>query len=461
LANHNSAVRLARCFCRGELIVPSNPEIVLHLFIQLAVIVALCRVVGLLIRPLGQTQVLGDMVAGVLLGPSLLGLIAPGIKQWLFPTTLTLVSGTATMTVQHPSTFVLYSLGQIGLVLYMFTVGLEFNTSLISKHLAQASRISISGIVAPLILGAGLGFSLSTNKGLFGPTVSDWQAALFVASAVSITAFPVLARIIRETGMIRTKLGTIVLGAAATDDAVAWCLLAVVLAAASNSPVVAALAIGGGVVYAVFQIVFGRRIWRLFDFDTKSHPSVPLGAFAILVMLVLIFATITDGVGIHSIFGAFIGGVVMPRGRFVQESLRSIEPLTTVLLVPIFFVYSGLNTQMALLTTRELVGTTIVVLVISFVAKAGACFVASRLSGSSWRESASIGVLMNARGAMELILINIGLDRGIITPALFTIFVLMTIITTVVATPLFKLIYRPERLVDGGSVLRESAPLTE
>lgn len=427
---------------------PSSSEITLHLFIQLAIIIAVCRGVGMILRPLGQTQVLGDMIAGVLLGPSLLGLVAPGIKTWLFPTTLTLVSGATTLTVPHPSTLLLYSLGQLGLVLYMFTVGLEFNTSLVTKHLAHAGRISLSGIIAPLILGATLGYVLSTNTHLFGPAVTNWQAALFVASAISITAFPVLARIIRETGMTRTRIGTLVLGAAATDDAVAWCLLAIVLAAASNSPLIGALAIGGGVAYALFQIGIGRRLWRVFDFDTKRHQRTPQGALAILVMLVLAFAAFTDGVGIHSIFGAFVAGAVMPRGRFVDDSLRSFEPLTTVLLAPIFFVYSGLNTQIALLTTPELLGTAAAVLVISFVAKAGACLLASRASGAGWRESASIGVLMNARGAMELILINIGLDRGIITPSLFTIFVLMTIVTTIIATPLFKLLYRPDAASD-------------
>jgi Kef-type K+ transport system membrane component KefB len=424
--------------------VPGISEMTLHLFIQLAIIIAICRGVGWLLRPLGQTQVLGDMVAGVLLGPSLLGLVAPQIKQWLFPTTLTLTSGAATITIPHPSMMLLYSLGQLGLVLYMFTVGLEFNTTMIGKHLAQAGRVSVAGIVAPLILGGALGYYLSTNQSLFGPNVSNWQAALFVASAISITAFPVLARIIRETGITKTKLGTLVLGAAATNDAVAWCLLAIVLAAASNSPLIATLAIGGGVAYAVAQITIGRRLWRVFDFDTKRYPRVPLGALAALIMLVLLFASFTDGVGIHAIFGAFIAGAVMPRGRFVDETLRSIEPLTTVLLVPIFFVYSGLNTQIALLTTPSLLGTTLAVLAISFIAKGGACLLASRAGGASWRESTSIGVLMNARGAMELILINIGLDRGLISPALFTIFVLMTIVTTFIATPLFKLIYRPD-----------------
>jgi Kef-type K+ transport system membrane component KefB len=424
--------------------VPSSSEITLHLFIQLAIIIAVCRGVGLLLRPLGQTQVLGDMVAGVLLGPSLLGLVAPGIKSWLFPTTLTLTSGATTLTVPHPSTLLLYSLGQLGLVLYMFTVGLEFNPSLVTKNLAYVGRVSLSGIIAPLILGAVLGDVLSTNRGLFGPAITPWQAALFVASAVSITAFPVLARIIRETGMMRTRLGALVLGAAATNDAVAWCLLALVLAAAGNSPLIGGLAIAGGAAYALFQIGIGRRLWRAFDVDTERAPRASLGGLATLVMLVLAFAAFTDGVGIHSIFGAFVAGAVMPRGRFVDDTLRSLEPLTTVLLAPIFFVYSGLNTQVALLTSPALLGTAAAVLVVSFVAKAGACLLTSRAGGASWRESASIGVLMNARGAMELILINIGLDRGIITPALFTVFVVMTIVTTIIATPLFKLIYRPE-----------------
>lgn len=422
---------------------PTNFDLAVHLFIQLAVILAVCRVSGFLFRYLGQTQVVSEMIAGVLLGPSLFGLIAPSVQQFLFPLKLT-ISGTTT-TIVHPSMTILYALSQIGLVLYMFLIGLQFNTKHISEHFKYAATISLSGVIPPMLIGGALGVAVARNNDLFLNHIALWQAALFLGSAMSITAFPMLARIIYENGIADTKIGTLAIGAAAFDDAAAWSLLAIVLATTKNSPAIALLAIGGGIAYALAMVFFGRRLFRRFFRVNPQDNSVPIETFSVLLLVLMLCAWFTDAVGIYSIFGSFIAGTVMPRGRFAEESRGLLEYLTVSFLLPIFFVYSGLNTQIKLLLQPSVFGMAVFIVAIAFISKGGGCFLATRLGGASWREAAVVGVLMNARGLMELILINIGLDKGLISPALFTILVLMATLTTVAASPLFNLLYGQKR----------------
>ncbi|MBO3460488.1 cation:proton antiporter [Aetokthonos hydrillicola Thurmond2011] len=420
---------------------PSNQELAMRLFLQLVVILGVSRGAGLLLRYLGQTQVVSEMIAGVLLGPSFFGLIAPSLQKSLFPTSLTLTFDGARTSITHPSMTILFALSQLGLVLYMFIIGLQLNTALLSKHLKQASTLSISGILTPMLFGGTLGFILSHDIRLFPANIAPWQAALFMASAMLITAFPMLARIIYESGIANTKIGTLTLCAAAVDDSVAWILVAIVLATAKNSPAIAVLAIGGGIVFTVTMLFFGRPIFRLFD-----HPNIKNNTRRILSVLFLILmlgAWFTDVIGIYSIFGAFMVGAVMPRGQFANEVCRLIEDLDAALLLPIFFVYSGLNTQIGLLVEPSLLWVTVITITIAFVSKGGACSLATFLGGGgNFREAAMIGALMNARGLIELILTNIGLENHLISPTLFTILVLMAIVTTVAASPLFKLFYR-------------------
>lgn len=420
---------------------PSSLDLSTHLFLELAVILIVCHAVAFLLRPLGQTLVVGEMLAGVLLGPSFLGAIAPAWKDWLFPSKLTLVVGASSIQIVHPSMEILYVLGQLGLILYMFLIGLEFNTTLISKHVRKTGAISGVGIVVPVILGGTFGVALSRTPHLFGPTIQPWQAGIFLAAAMAITAFPVLARIIYDLGLTQTTVGTIALGAAATDDVTAWCLLAVVLATVSNSPVTVVLALGGGLAYAWFMFVIGRRLFARFELMTTTRAGLPSSLLLLVALILLVSAVFTDNVGIHSIFGAFVLGTVMPRGRSAAEVQRAIEPLAVTVLLPVFFAYSGLNTNVQTLADSMLLRVAGAVVVVAFVAKGGACFLASWSSGTGFRTAAALGALMNARGLMELILINIALDRGIITSSLFTILVLMTIVTTMVAAPTFRLIY--------------------
>jgi len=348
---------------------PTNFDLVTHLFIQLAVILAVSRIAGSLFRYLGQTQVVSEMIAGVLLGPSFFGVIAPNLQQFLFPLTLT-ISGTTT-TIGHPSMTILYALSQIGLVLYMFLIGLEFNTKHISDNFKYAGIISLSGITFPMLAGGLVGVALAGNNNLFLNHIAPWQAALFLGSATSITAFPMLARIIHENGIANTKIGSLTIGAAAFDDAAAWSLLAIVLATTKNSPIIALSAIGGGIVYALAMILFGRQLFQRFFRINRQHNSVPIETLSMLLLVLMLCAWFTDFVGIYSIFGSFIAGTVMPRGQFADKSRQLLEYLTVSFLLPIFFVYSGLNTQIKLLLNPSVFGIAVLIVAVAFISKGG------------------------------------------------------------------------------------------
>jgi len=382
------------------------------------------------------------MVAGVLLGPSLLGIIAPDWQRWLFPQTLTLTTAHGTQTIAHPSLGILYVLGQLGLVCYMFLIGLDLDTGLLRPHLARVGGISLSSIGLPLVLGGILGYALGIHRTFFPGGVARWQTALFLGCALSVTAFPVLARIIDDLGVARTRVGILALAAAAACDAAAWTLLAVIIAGANHSAMTAALAIGGGALYALLVMTAGRSLFRRLSSSAVVRSGVTSEALAWIIILLMLCAWYTDTVGIYSAFGAFLLGVAVPRGAFSDECRRLLESPVVVLLLPIYFVYSGLNTRVTLVTGGGVAGVAALILLAAFVTKGGGCVLASRLGGLTWREAASLGALMNARGVMELAAINIGLQKGLITPTLFTILVVMTIVTTLSAAPLFQLCYR-------------------
>jgi len=405
----------------------SNFDLVLKLFFQLAVILAVCRIVGMVGSRLGQAHVVSEMVAGVMLGPSLLGLVAPDLQAWIFPK--------ACMPV-------LYAISQVGLVLYMFMIGLEFDIGLILGQVRGALFVSWTGIAVPLVLGGTAAVVLRDRADLFASHVTLACAALYLGAAMSITAFPVLARIIHEKGIARTRLGTLALAAGASDDALAWCLLAVVLAQLAGTPATAALTIVGGAAYVAFMLTIGRRLLaplgRRVERDGKLTPAIMATALTVLMLS----AWVTDAIGIYAVFGAFVAGIAMPRGRFVEEVTANVDLLTTTFFVPVFFVYSGLNTSIGLLSSPAVWTIALALLGIAIAGKGLACMAAARAAGEAWREAVTIGVLMNARGLMELIILNIGLERGIITPTLFTIMVIMAIATTLMTSPIFELVYR-------------------
>jgi Kef-type K+ transport system membrane component KefB len=360
----------------------SNAQLAIQFFVQLAIILLACKAIGGLMPRIGQPKVIGEMIAGILLGPSLLGLFAPAAQAALFP---------------HASLGVLSVMSQIGLVLYMFVVGMHLHTNFIRQAYRGAILISLTGVVAPFLLGAALASFLWAAGGFFTPNVSNSQGMVYLGAAMSVTAFPVLARIIQERGIGGTALGTLALAAGSIDDMVAWILLGIVLTSVDHS----------------FDIV---------RFVTS-----------------------------HAVFVAFVVGALMPRGKITELLTRRIEPLASIVLVPVFFAYSGLSTQLTLLWSTELLWLSLVVILVASAGKAVGCWGAARLAGRPNREALAIGALMNARGLMELIMLNIGLRRGLITPTLFTVMVVMTLVTTMAAGPLFEWAWRGHSEVADGA----------
>jgi Kef-type K+ transport system membrane component KefB len=391
-----------------------------HLFLQLGVILAACRVCGAAMRLVGQPAIIGEMVAGILLGPSLLGAIAPGLSALLFPAA---------------SKPVLFDIAQLGLALYMFVVGLEFRIDLLKSRLKSAAAISISGMVAPFLLGAGISLWLVGLGGFYPEGVSSNMAAVFTGAAMCVTAFPMLARIIKERGLSGTPAGTLALTCGSVDDVAAWILLAGVVGAASGNSLLIVGTVSGAAAYlGLCRIVLPR----LFRKDPESLTALSQGLGLLLVLLVA-GAWFTDQIRLYAVFGAFILGVFVPRGRLSTYAIEKITPLTVLLLLPVFFTYSGLNTRIDLLDSgRDWIVAAVVILA-AVAGKMGACYAASRLCGESHNDSLAVASLMNARGLMELIMLNIGLQAGILTERLFAVMVIMAVATTLMTAPFFEM----------------------
>ena len=415
----------------------NNLHLAVQFFLQLAVILLFCRTVGAIAARFGQPQVVAEMIAGVLLGPSLFGLLAPDAQAWLFPWDKT----------QHArdTQSYLFPASQLGLALYMFIVGMEFRVDIIQRRLRSSIAVSSAGMIAPFVLGAGLGWIFFHHTRLFPARTSLMEAMLFLGASMCITAFPMLARIIHFKKLNGTTMGTVAIGAGAIDDATAWCLLAVVLASFDKDWSHAITNIGGGVVYVAIALLLVRPVLaRLERFMVKDDALTEAGLVVGLALMAL-GAWFTDLIGLHAVFGAFVMGAAMPRKTMARELITRIQPLTVALLLPLFFTYSGLNTKIGLLNTGYLWLVCGAVLVAAVLGKGVACWLAARATGISNREALGIGTLMNARGLMELIIINIGLQRGVISEELFATLVIMAVITTLMASPIF------ERLVGTGT----------
>jgi len=403
----------------------STFQISVQFFLQLAVILCVCRIVGWMAVRVGQPQVVGEMIAGVVMGPSVFGALAPGWQAALFP----------------PETKpVIFAVCQVGLVVYMFLIGVEFDIGLIRKRMKSAAAVSISGIAAPFVLGAGAAYFLAPHWPLFSPKTEIWEGMMFMGAAMAITAFPMLARIIHERGLTGTSLGTLALAAGSIDDAAAWCVLAVVLASFAGDPSVAVIAIGGGLAYVVVVRVAGAPLLRVMAKRCEAAGEMSHGMLGATLALVMLGAWFTDIIGIYAVFGAFILGVAVPKGFFADALHQNLGKMTTAFLLPLFFIYSGLNTKIGLIVAPELLGVTLLLLVLAIAGKGVACAAAAWWTGEPKREALAIGALMNARGLMELIILNIGLERGVITPTLFTMMVVMAVVTTLMATPIFNLV---------------------
>ncbi len=405
----------------------TTSQLSIHFFGQAALIVFTCQLVGRLAQRIGQPQVVGEMIAGVMLGPSLFGLLLPQVQQAVFPK--------ATMGA-------LYVLAQFGVGLYMFLVGTEFRADQFRARARSAAAVSAAGILVPFALAFAIAPWLHTVPGLFAAKTTLAEASLFLGAAIAITAFPMLARIIHERGLAGTSLGTLALTAGAVDDAAAWCILAIVLASFGGSWSGAYAAIGGGVAFALFMMLVGRRWLR--HLARWARPDAPLPSSLLAAVLVLFCASAfaMDAIGIHAVFGGFLLGAVMPRGALTEKLRATLQPFVVVFLLPMFFTYSGLNTRLDMLFDPPVFVAALAILAASFGGKLVACWAAARLNGESNTDALAIGALMNARGLMELIIINIGLAAGVILPGLFSVLVLMAVVTTLIATPLFNRIVR-------------------
>ena len=402
-------------------------ELSVIFFLQMAVIVASCRIVGRAAQKFfGQPQVVGEMIAGVILGPSLFGAMAPELQALLFP---------------PESKSMLFVGAQLGVGLYMFLVGLGFDRGQFRNNAKSAAAVSFAGMAAPFAVAILITPWLLSTPDLFMPGVSRFQATLFMGAAIAITAFPMLARIIHERGLSGTPLGTLSLSAGAIDDAFAWAVIAIVLASLGAGPQGAILAIGGGIAFAAFMITIGPRLLAPLGRMAEREGEISHALLAITLVAFLLSAFAMDAIGIHAVFGGFLLGTAMPRGMVADGLRKQLEPFTVVFLLPMFFTYSGLHTELLMVNSVSLIGIALATLAASILAKMGACYAAARLTGQDHATAMGIGALMNARGLMELIIINIGLQRGIIGPTLFAMLVVMAIVTTLMASPLFELFY--------------------
>jgi Kef-type K+ transport system membrane component KefB len=405
----------------------------LHVLLALVVVILAARGLGFVFRYLHQPPVIGEMIAGILLGPSLLGRVAPDVATYLLPPSIT------------PSLGVL---SQVGVILFMFLVGLELDTSLLKKKSHSTLAISHASIVLPFVLGAATSLwlypRLSTSDVPFTPF------ALFMGVAMSVTAFPVLARILTDRGLQRTPLGVIAISCAAVDDVSAWCLLAMLVGVAKSQlgGMLLTLALATG--YIVFMLVvvrpWVRRMTRLQALKGELSPATTTMVFVGL----LLSALTTELIGIHALFGAFLLGAIIPHASLLAKDItHKLEDLVLVLLLPVFFAFTGLRTEIGLLNNAGHWLACGLVIAVACVGKFGGSSIAARLSGLSWRDSACLGVLMNTRGLMQLIVLNVGLDLRILSPTLFAMMVIMALVTTFAAAPLLTLLTRGQPQPDG------------
>ncbi len=405
-------------------------DVLMHVLLALVVVIVLARAIGSLFAYFQQPPVVGEILAGILLGPSLLGRLAPGVSAYLLPPSVAPFLGV---------------LAEIGVVLYMFLVGLELDTSLLRRRGHAAVAISHASIIVPFLIGAVLALYLYPRLSSGG--ISFTSFSLFLGVSMSVTAFPVLARILTDRRMHKSRMGAMTLTCAAVDDVTAWCLLAVVvgIVQAKSAGAIWTIAMALGFIAALLLVVrpLMARLAALYG----NRGRLTQGVMAILFVVLLMAALFTDLIGIHAVFGAFALGAVIPHDSGMARDLTDrLEDLLVVLLLPAFFAFTGLRTQISLVSGfAEWFMCALIVLAAS-VGKFGGSAIAARLTGLKWRESAALGILMNTRGLVELIVLNIGLDLGVISPKLFAMLVIMALLTTFATTPILHLLVSGETL---------------
>ncbi|HEV7226600.1 MAG TPA: cation:proton antiporter [Pirellulales bacterium] len=396
-------------------------DIVFHVLLALAAVIVTGRLLSKLFARFQQPPVIGEVIAGILLGPSLLGRLSPELSAYVLPQSAAPYLGIV---------------AQLGVILYMFLVGLELNAGLLRDRAHATVAISHASIVLPFLLGAVLALALYPR--LSTSDVRFTSFALFLGVAMSITAFPVLARILTDRRMTKTDLGVVALSCAATDDVTAWCLLALVVGVAQAKIGAALFVISAALAYIAVMFIVVRPIVTRLAQRYQGTQLTP-AATAVVLVGVLASALATQWIGIHAIFGAFLLGAMIPHDSVIARELtRKLEDLVTILLLPAFFAFTGMRTQIGLVSGPEAWLICGVVILVATLGKFGGTVGAARLTGIGWRDSAALGVLMNTRGLMELIVLNIGLDMGVISPTLFAMLVLMAIVTTMATTPVLS-----------------------
>jgi Kef-type K+ transport system membrane component KefB len=418
------------------------------LLVQIAAIIVVSRALGVVTRWLGQPLVIAEVFAGIVLGPSLLGWVWPDGMAALFPVT---------------SLPVLKMLSQVGLVLFMFLIGLELDPKLLKGRAHSSIAISHTSIILPFVLGAGAAWWLHDTYS--SPEVPFISFTLFLGAAMSVTAFPVLARILSERHLLTSRVGTITIACAAVDDVTAWCILAFVVAVARAQGIAQAVWTTGFALGFIFAMLFvARPFLRRLTSRVASREGLTPTVVAMTLLVLLLSSTVTELIGIHALFGAFMFGAILPKdGKLAEALADKIETVAVVLLLPLFFAYSGLRTEIGLVSQPQEWLVTGIVILLATVGKFGGSALAARFTGLRWREASAIGILMNTRGLMELIVLNIGMDLGVISPTVFTMLVIMALATTFATAPVLRWVYPDhelarDRMVEPAEVTPEGPP---
>ena len=440
-AHASSGVTLGPLIAAASL--PTLPPVhdpenqVLLLLVQVGLILGLSRVMGMLFSRMRQPQVVGEMVAGIMLGPSLLGWLFPGLQHRLFPA---------------DSVILLNILSQIGIIFFLFLIGLELDPNLVRNRGKSTVVTALCSIAIPFVMGVALTLALYHTRLFADPAgTKRFAAALFLVAAMSVTAFPVLARILAERNLQKNHLGAMAIACAAVNDVAAWVMLAFVVgvahaAGSGAKTAIRTLVLALGYAAIVFLVIrpFLRRLEQIYERGGRLSQNV----MAVIFLLVLASAWATEAIGIHAMFGAFLIGCVMPKGtQFVRHVTEKLEDFTVVFLLPVFFAYAGLRTQIGLLNDPQLWGYASIIIAAACTGKLLGTAIPAKFFGSDWHKALAMGVLMNTRGLMELVILTVGLQLHIITDAVFAIMVLMALLTTFMTTPLLHWVYPAKRLV--------------
>jgi Kef-type K+ transport system membrane component KefB len=414
-----------------------------HVLLALVLVIGVARALGAVFRWVHQPPVVGEMIAGILLGPSLLGQIAPGFSAYILPQSIAPL---------------LNVISQVGVILYMFLVGLELDVSRLRNRARSTITISHASIVVPFLLGATLALLLYPR--LSDSSVSFTAFSLFLGVSMSVTAFPVLARILSDRGIHKTRMGTLTLACAAIDDVSAWCLLAFVMSIANTKAGSALPTLVMTVGYIVLMVLGVRPLIARLTRVVENSGRLTQGALAIVLLAILASSLATESIGIHSIFGAFVLGAIIPHNSSLARDIAGkLEDFVIVFLLPAFFAFTGLRTQIGLVSGLDNWLFCGLIILVASLGKFGGSAIAAKLSGFDWRDASALGILMNTRGLMELVVLNIGLELHVISPTLFAMLVLMALTTTLATTPVLHYIMPGQQLEEEASEIEAASRL--